>query len=448
MEKEECSKNGETPVLDDFTLLNDEKIKYHFDNIVIPTMMNALSETANLMQEKDRTTGKTPLEQLDEMTQFFDDADKIVQWVKHGSGQYYIREDKESNAFKRFIEMLEPQTGMISHNTRLDDSSIFSKIIESEFGNSAVKFFKNSVGADQIPFWLTLRLFIKMIDAVEGEDWKNLEESMGSYKFDIIFNLFKKLKSDELYNTCVENFFTQLYYSIFMLFNSWIIFTEMAFEQQVISDDALSTLNPQIKKEQNGIELSFVMTNSNFDHTRSQATFDGEYPMAKRQLLQIIDSTKINYYFSFNYTQTLERIYNVQENDICHIHGVSRGIKNLNDLVSEDLVFGHGLESYDTNVTDIVRTAYNILKKPVNQCIIKSRMFFEKINDVDNIYSYGFSFGDVDMPYIEKICQSIRDTSNVTWYFNDFRIENNRMLYERTIRQSGFKGEFGEFHVD
>jgi hypothetical protein len=78
------------------------------------------------MNLKDCSNGMAPLEQLDEITQFLDDADKIVQWVKHGSGQYYVRENKESNAIKRFISMLEPDTGMISHNTRLDNSSIFS----------------------------------------------------------------------------------------------------------------------------------------------------------------------------------------------------------------------------------------------------------------------------------------------------------------------------------
>jgi hypothetical protein len=127
---------------------------------------------------------------------------------------------------------------------------------------------------------------------------------------------------------------------------------------------------------------------------------------------------------------------------------VSRGIKNLNDLASEVIIFGHGQESYDTNVTDIVKTAYNILKKPVNQCIVNNQSFFERINGVKNIYSYGFSFGDVDMPYIEKICNSIHDTNNVIWYFNDFRIEENRTSYEKKIRKAGYNGKFDKFHIN
>jgi len=450
MEMEECTEAGEVSISDDPELLKDNKIKYHFDSIVIPAMKNTLSETVNLMQLKDRSTGMTPLEQLDEITQFFNDADKIVQWVKHGSGQYYVREKNESQAIKRFIALLEPETSMISHNTNLTNNSyIFWKIMESEFGNNAVKFLQSGVGADKIPFWLILRLFIKMIDAVEeGEDWKNLEASMGTYNFEMIFELFKKLRSDdEIYKMCVENFFTLLYYNIFELFNSWVLFTEIAFEQSHISDDILSTLHPHIKKKQNGVELSFVMPKGNLDHICFQAT-SGRHPMVKEQLIQIFDRTKPNYFFSFNYTQTLEHIYNVSENNICHIHGVSRGIKNLNNLASEDLIFGHGQGSYGTNVTNIVNTAYNITKKPVNQCIENNQLFFEKLKSVNNIYSYGFSFGDVDIPYIEEICNSILDTTNVTWYFNDFEDEEKLALYEDAIRKVGFKGKFDKFHID
>jgi hypothetical protein len=287
-----------------------------------------------------------------------------------------------------------------------------------------------------------------MIDAVvEGEDWKDLEAAMGTYNFEMIFDLFKELKSDNIYNTCVENFFTQLYYNVFVLFNSWVIFTEMAFEQPVVSDDILSALHPHIKKEQNGVELSFVMKKSNFEHLSSQEIFNSHH-MVKEQIVKLFSRAKLNYFFTFNYTQTLETIYNISTNNICHIHGVSKGLKNLNDIASEDLIFGHGQGAYDTNVTDIINTAYNITKKPVNQCIEKNKLFFEKLKDVNNIYSYGFSFGDVDMPYIKKICQSILDTTNVTWYFNDFKIEEHRTEYEEKIRKVGFNGTFDEFNIN
>jgi len=453
MEKEECAEVREVSISEDSDLLKDDKIGYHFDNFVIPAMIDTLSESFNLTRLINSSSGIAPLKQLDKIKQFFDDADKIVQWIKHGSGQYYVREKKESRAVKHFIEMLEPKTGMISHNTNLSNTSIFWRVLESEFGNTALKIFNSGIGSDNTPFWLTLRLFIKMIDAVEGEDWKDLEASMGTYNFEMIFDLFKKLKpNDEIYVLCVENFFTLLYYNIYVLFTSWVLFTEIASEQPIAtSNDILSALRPHIKKKQNGIELSLVakavLPKVNLDQIHSQSTFD-VHPMAKKQLLQIFNHVKTNYFFSFNYTQTLENVYNISENSVCHIHGVSKGIKNLNDSTIVDLIFGHGRESFETDVTNIVSTAYNITKKPVCQCIEKNLLFFDKLRDINNIYSYGFSFGDVDMPYIEKICHSIRNTTNVTWYFNDFRIVEYRKLYEEKIRKVGFKGIFDVFHIN
>jgi len=457
VEKEACAEVGETSVFEDCNLVEEDKIKYYFDSIVIPEMIDTLSDTvADLVQKNDCSSGTTTLEQLDNIKRFHDDADKIVQWIKHGSGQYYARERTESQAIKRFIAMLEPETGMISHNTNLNNCSIFWQVLESEFGESAVQFLQGGVGADKAPFWLTLRLFIIMIDKVErGVNWEDLETSMGTNNFEMIFDLFKGLESNgEIYEMCVEHFFVLLYYDINLLFTSWVLFTETTFEQQVGSkniDVILSASQPKIKKTQNGIELSLTMKDvspkKELGHTQHQITSDRNL-MPKEQLLQIFTQAKTNYFFTFNYTQTLERIYGISESNICHIHGMSKDAKKSNDVDSEGLIFGHGCESFDTDVTNIVNTALNIAKKPVNQCIDNNQSFFEKLEGVTNIYSYGFSFGEVDMPYIEKICLSIGDTTNVTWLFNDYEIEKHQTVYEGKIRRAGFNGKFAIFHVD
>ena len=59
-----------------------------------------------------------------------------------------------------------------------------------------------------------------------------------------------------------------------------------------------------------------------------------------------------------------------------------------------------------------------------------------------------FFVGDVDMPYTEKICHNITNTNNVTWYFNDFRLEENRANYEKIIEKAGYNGKFDKFHID
>jgi len=450
MEKEECEEAGEASISDTPDILKDDTIKQCFENIVIPTMANSLSETINVLQLKDSSTGKTPMEQMDEIEQFLNDANKIVQWIKHGSGQFYVREKQESNAIKRFIALLEPETGMISHNTNLNDETSFFQVVESEFGNNALRFLESSNGTNKIPFWLTLRLFIKMIDVAEGEKWKDLETSMGTYSFEMIFGLFSKMESDDVvYMECIKKYFIDLYYDINLLFNSWVAFVGMEIGQAVTKGSSIPYLRPRMKKQNNNIELSIKISKPRLKSKLGLMLFKmifNRHPMAKKQLLKIFNVESHNYFFTFNYTQTLERFYGIPEDQICHIHGVSRD--GLNNLGLDDFIFGHGQESTDAAVTDIVKTAYNITKKPVSKCITNNQPFFEKLKDVNNIFSYGFSFGDVDMPYIEKICQSICDTSKVTWYFNDFEIQKYKALYEKSICKAGFKGIFDIFHIN
>ena len=453
IEKDECAEAGEVSISDDYSLLDDDKLKCHFDSIAIPAMLNTLSETTRLVEFKDSSTGTAPLERIDEITQFLNDADKIVQWIKHGSGQYYIREKDESQAIKRFIAALEPKTEDISHSTDLSDTSAFWKALESEFGEVAVKFIQSGSGSDSddIPLWLTLRLFIKMIDAVDGNNWVNLEASLGTNDFKMIFDLFKDLKSEEIYQKCTENYFTNLYYDIFSLLHSWIIYTEIDYENTAVGGRLFSELCPHIKKQQNDIKLSLTMKDTRKNDkpysVYSQTNTDG-HPMAKRQMLEILGCASQNYFITFNYTKTLERVYNISSRHICHIHGKSKGMNNANDSTPENIVFGHGNDSRGTNVVDVVSTAYNITKKPVNQCIINNQWFFDKLYSVNNIYSYGFSFGDVDMPYIEKICQSIHNTSAVTWHFHNYEIDENRATFEKRIRSVGFNGVFDVFYVN
>ena len=448
IEKEECINAGEISISEDYSLLHDDKIEYHFKKTGIPAMLNILSETLDLTKLEDISTGMTALERMDEITQFLNDAHKIVQWIKHGSGQYYISEKDESQAIKRFIAALEPETNLISHNTNLNTTSAYWQTIEGEFGVFAVKFLQSGSGSDNTPLWLTLRLFIKLIDVVEGENWTDLEKTMGTNDFKTILNLFNDLKSDDIYETCITNFITSLYYNVFALLHVWIIFTEIVYEKSI--NNVVSELRPRIKRNLSNFELSLTMKCTRkkniLGYIRSLIT--NRHPMAKKQLIDLFNRANNNYFLSFNYTKTLENIYNIPKSNICHIHGVSKDTNNMDDSESGDLIFGHGRESIGANVVDVISTSYNITKKPVNQCIINNQLFFEKLTDINNIYTYGFSFGDVDMPYIEKICQSIRNTTDVRWYFNSFGIDTTRTSYEEKIRKAGFNGSFDIFHID
>ena len=74
--------------------------------------------------------------------------------------------------------------------------------------------------------------------------------------------------------------------------------------------------------------------------------------------------------------------------------------------------------------------------------------FFKKLDyTVDKIYSYGFSYGNVDSVYIKKIIEKI--SPNATWYFTSYEAKNTEALRIKKIklRRYGFKGNFDIYDV-
>lgn len=139
---------------------------------------------------------------------------------------------------------------------------------------------------------------------------------------------------------------------------------------------------------------------------------------------QKIKLSKLDTFISFNYTHTLEEVYNIH--NVFHIHGESRFyIEPFSDLLRRDLVIGHGnkkeidtLEqkiqyyqkhSYDQSARNRLQEysfEYQILrelKKPVDKCKRDLKAFLEKLPNPEFISCYGLSFGDVDLPYIKLI---------------------------------------------
>lgn len=162
------------------------------------------------------------------------------------------------------------------------------------------------------------------------------------------------------------------------------------------------------------------------------------------QKLLNIDSDK---FLNFNYTSTLEIIYGINKEHICYLHG------NTNE--KDELYFGHGeeIENYkekDDFEYDKYETQNNIiesLKKDTNEVLKRNKNFFSNLKNIGKIYSYGFSYGKVDLIYIEKICKEI-NTSNVVWYFNDFDSEAEIKKYIEIIKKSGFRGKISTFHIE
>lgn len=117
-------------------------------------------------------------------------------------------------------------------------------------------------------------------------------------------------------------------------------------------------------------------------------------------------------YLTFNYTETLEKIYGIPESNILHIHG-SR-------IFHDEYIFGHNNyrdpnEAYNDESemfflkdtwSKIIEWMNNMVKDS-GSIIHSNSSFFTDLSDIDQIAVYGHSFCEVDWPYLEEIVRNV-----------------------------------------
>jgi len=259
--------------------------------------------------------------------------------------------------------------------------------------------YKETWELSKLELQISVFLLVTLINDTTEDKWMNFEQSLGELNIDklknILYSETETFNDDELLQ--LNEFILTAFYSSTNLFNVWA----------------------------NEINITSAFQKPDF-----------------AKLIKFGD-----HFFSTNYTRTLEEIYHVQ--NVCHIHGE---IKPITDTIefNEVLIIGHGYdlmeEKLNNKMPDIKSIANNLLKKPIGRCIVKNSTFFKSLNDVCDVFSYGFSFNDIDMPYISRICESIGNTSKTIWYLNDFNYQEHKIIKNK-IKASGFKGQFDTFHV-
>lgn len=118
-------------------------------------------------------------------------------------------------------------------------------------------------------------------------------------------------------------------------------------------------------------------------------------------------------FITFNYTETLQLVYGIDDSRILHIHGKAN---------KTELIFGHGVqlvdepeqdENGDSNrsiFTDAENAAKSLLarlQKQTTQVIVNHRSFLECLVGLSEIIVMGHSLADVDQPYFRELaCQN------------------------------------------
>lgn len=173
-------------------------------------------------------------------------------------------------------------------------------------------------------------------------------------------------------------------------------------------------------------------------------TIDTSHIVPKKKTL--IDST--DYFINFNYTDLLENIYAIE--DVLHIHG---GVSNITDIPP---VMGHCNlkeiqehrqqlkeceEQFDEGGTSIHRAVVEYLEsiyKDTDFYIREHQRFWESLKDVDPVIILGWSGGEVDLPYLRKIRDSVNENAKWTVYYyskKDYK-ELRKVIYEELIKKN------------
>lgn len=183
------------------------------------------------------------------------------------------------------------------------------------------------------------------------------------------------------------------------------------------------------------------------DLTESFSKWISQIEINKEKVEQKVDipSSSDVMFLTFNYTKTLELIYDIPETQILHIHGISGG--------DSDLVYGHSVSldkmrellippdeqysylsdslpdemtdyeaseyAYDSGVDQIVLSVSK-LKKDTSTIISENQDFFNSLSYLGEIRIYGHSLSSVDVPYFEEIFRHInRERIQIRLYSKD-----------------------------
>lgn len=127
-------------------------------------------------------------------------------------------------------------------------------------------------------------------------------------------------------------------------------------------------------------------------------------------------------FLTFNYTDTLEAVYGIDEKRVLHIHGRA--------ACGDELIVGHnnpakmpkGIEDdfldNMANIRAIVETV-NKLEKKTKQIIAANKPFFDSLGTIDEVKVYGHSIEVVDLPYFVEVKKNVDQNAQWQLYCHD-----------------------------
>jgi hypothetical protein len=182
----------------------------------------------------------------------------------------------------------------------------------------------------------------------------------------------------------------------------------------------------------------------------------------KSLLISIEENSK---FLNFNYTETLQKFYEIPDQDILYIH-------NKSDLNNCKLILGHGTDPVNFEETDEIKpqgltdeqyeewreqkadeydysyesakqeilTYYTKAFKNTSSIIENNHQFFSGLGEIDKVIVLGHSISQVDIKYFETLKGSLQES--VVWYvsyFGDLEKEKHKQaLLNLGIKEANF----------
>ena len=153
-----------------------------------------------------------------------------------------------------------------------------------------------------------------------------------------------------------------------------------------------------------------------------------------------------DYFLTFNYTNVLECVYNIDNNRVLHIHG------GIEPYCNTPPILGHGnidiLNKYNMiamkadndfdeakkSISNAIVNFFGSLYKDTEKYLTSNEVFFQKLSDIKFIEIIGHSLGDVDLIYFKKIASIVKEDVNWTIYYYN---EDEKLIFRSQLMSIG-----------
>lgn len=154
-------------------------------------------------------------------------------------------------------------------------------------------------------------------------------------------------------------------------------------------------------------ELYLLISNAFTDFIRENTKIRNKANSLFKSYFHISDK-----YLNFNYSNTLENVYSINENNIFYIHGSC--LKYREDNLNNEIVFGHSgnipENLYPESFYDDEEKEYIYIQNKIRESLTKKlqlpdfESFLGYLGDYEEIHIIGHSLGLIDKPYFSKLC--------------------------------------------